>query len=130
MTPHAHEGTAADAAEIVCSKRLLSGDGFQHVLVVDHDPESTSDVFQAFTPGRHVFQAVTSDVFQAFVKSKGSCLIVGSAYHKKTKAKVDRANGVIGDTLRAFTNGWKDDWDRQLALVVIVINMEGAVFLC
>ena len=38
----------------------------------------------------------------------GSCLIVGSAYHKNTNAKVEWANGVIGDTLRAYANGRKD----------------------
>jgi hypothetical protein len=73
-------------------------------LVVDHDPK------------------FTSDVFRAFVKGMGSCLIVGSAYHKNTNAKVERANGVIGDTLRAFANGRKDDWDRQLPLAVFAIN--------
>jgi hypothetical protein len=52
----------------------------------------------------------------------GSCLIFGSAYHKNTNAKVERANGVIGDTLRAFANGRKDDWDRQLPLAVFAIN--------
>jgi len=71
---------------------------------VDHDPK------------------FTSEVFRAFVKSMGSCLIVGSAYHKNTNAKVERANGVIGDTLRAFANGRKDDWDRQLPLAVFAIN--------
>ena len=45
-----------------------------------------------------------------------------SAYHKNTNAKVERANGVIGDTLRAFANGRKDDWDRQLPLAVFAIN--------
>jgi hypothetical protein len=83
---------------------LRSGDGFPDVLVVDHDPK------------------FTSDVFRAFVKGMGSCLIVGSAYHKNTNAKVERANGVIGDTLRAFANGRKDDWDRQLPLAVFAIN--------
>ena len=52
----------------------------------------------------------------------GSRLIVGSAYHKNTNAKVERANGVIGDTLRAYANGRKDDWDRQLPLAVFAIN--------
>jgi hypothetical protein len=83
---------------------LRSGDGFPDVLVVDHDPK------------------FTSDVFRAFVRGMGSCLIVGSAYHKNTNAKVERANGVIGDTLRAFANGRKDDWDRQLPLAVFAIN--------
>ena len=38
------------------------------------------------------------------------------------RAKVERANGVIGDTLRAFANGRKDDWDRHLPLAVFAIN--------
>ena len=96
--------TAADAADIIRDMCLRSGDGFPDVLVVDHDPK------------------FTSEVFRAFVKGMGSCLIVGSAYHKNTNAKVERANGVIGDTLRAFANGRKDDWDRQLPLAVFAIN--------
>ena len=96
--------TAADAAEIIRDMCLRSGDGFPDVLVVDHDPK------------------FTSEVFRAFVKSMGSSLIVGSAYHKNTNAKVERANGVIGDTLRAFANARKDDWDRQLPLAVFAIN--------
>ncbi len=60
--------TAADAAEIFRDMCLLSGDGFPDVLVVDHDPK------------------FTSQVFRAFVKSMGSCLLVGSAYHKNTNA--------------------------------------------
>ncbi len=81
---------------------VRSGDGFPDVLVADHDPK------------------FTGEVFLAFVKSMGSCLrvIVGSAYHKNTNAKVERANGVIGDTLRAYATGRKDDWDRQLPLAV------------
>ena len=73
-------------------------------MVVDHDPK------------------FTSDVFRAFVKGMGTCLIVGSVYHKNTNAKVERANGVIGDPLRAFANGRKDDWDRQPPLAVFAIN--------
>jgi hypothetical protein len=96
--------TAADAAEIIRNLCLRSGTSFPDVLVVDHDPK------------------FTSDVFRAFAKGMGSCLIVGSAYHKNTNAKVERANGVIGDTLRAFANGRKDDWDRQLPLAEFAIN--------
>ncbi len=102
--PSRATATAADAAEIIRDMCLRSGDGFPDVLVVDHDPK------------------FTSAVFRAFVKSRGSCLIVGSAYHKNTNAKVERANGVIGDTLRAYANGRKDDWDRQLPLAVFAIN--------
>ena len=64
----------------------------------------------------------TSDVFWAFAKGTGSCLIVGSAYRKNTKAKAERANGIIGDTQRAFANGRKDGWDRQLPLAVFSID--------
>ena len=63
-----------------------------------------------------------SAVFQAFVKSTGSSLIVGSACHKNTNAKVELANGVIGDTLRAYANGRKDDWDSHLPLAEFAIN--------
>ncbi len=75
------------------------------MLVVDHDPK------------------FTSQMFQAFVKSMGSCLIVGSAYHKNTNTTVEWANGVISDaTLCAYANGRKDDWDWQLPLAVFTIN--------
>ncbi len=97
--------TAADAAEIIRDLCLRAGSGFPDVLVVDHDPE------------------FMSNVFWAFAKGMGSCLIVGSAYHKNTNAKVERAIGVIGDTLRAFANGHKDDWDRQLPLAEFAINL-------
>ena len=39
-----------------------------------------------------------------------------------TKAKVERANGVIGDTLRAHAIGSNDDWDRQALLAESGIN--------
>ena len=76
--------TAADAAVIIRDMCLRSGDGFPDVLVVGHDPKR--------------------DVFRAFVM--GPSLIVGSAYHNKTNAKVERANGVISNTvtLRASAN--------------------------
>jgi hypothetical protein len=96
--------TAADPTVIIRDMCLRSCDGFPDVLVVDHDPK------------------ITSDVFQAFVKSMDSSLIVGSDYHKNTNAKVERANGVIGDTLRPFANGRKDDWDRQLPFAVFTIS--------
>ncbi len=59
--PTRASATAADPAEIIGDKCLRSGDGFPNVLVVEHDPK------------------FTSDVFGAFVRSMGSCLIVGSA---------------------------------------------------
>ena len=39
---------------------------------------------------------------------------MSSAYHKNTNAKTEWVNGVLGDTLRAFANGRKDDWDVWL----------------
>jgi hypothetical protein len=96
--------TAADAAEIIRNMCLRSGDGFPDVLVVDRDPK------------------FTGDVFRAFVRSMGSCLIIGSAYNNNTITKVEWANGVISYTLRAYANGRKDDWDRQLPLAVFAIN--------
>jgi hypothetical protein len=86
VVPTRATATAADAAEIIQDLCLRAGTGFPDVLVVDHDPK------------------FTSEVFCAFVKGMGSCLIVGSAYHKNTNAKVERANGVISDTLCAFAN--------------------------
>ena len=57
--------------------------------MLDHDPK------------------LTSEVFRAFVKGMGSSHIVGSAYHKNTSALLH-----IGDTVRAFANGRKGDWDQ------------------
>ncbi len=103
--------TAADAAEIIRDMCLRSGAGFPDVLIVDHDPK------------------FTSDVFRAFVRSMGSCLIVGPTSAQRTTKKqtsrwslVERANGVISDTLRAYANGRKDDWDRHLLLAEFAIN--------
>jgi hypothetical protein len=76
------------------------------VLVVDHDPKFTSEVF---------------------VKSMGLCLIVGSSYHKNTNAKVERANGVINDKLSTYAKMRKDDWDRQLPLAEFAINNADSV---
>jgi hypothetical protein len=58
----------------------------------------------------------------------GSCLIVGSAYHKNTNAKVERTNGVISDTLRAYANGRKDDWDVHLLPAEFAINNAASTF--
>ncbi len=46
---------------------------------------------------------------------------MGSAYHKNTNAKTERINGVLGDTLRAFSNNCKDDWDLWLPYAVFAI---------
>jgi hypothetical protein len=61
-------------------------------------------------------------VFRAFAKGMGSCFIVGSAYHKNTNAKVERANGILSDTLRAVANCRKDDWDGHLHMAVFTVN--------
>ena len=83
---------------------LRSCAGYSDALVVDHDAK------------------FTSEVFRAFVKSMGSCLVVGLAYHKNTNAKVERANGVISDTLCAYANGHKDDWDNHVTPAEFAIN--------
>ena len=96
--------TAADAARILLEMVLRSGDGVPDALVVDHDPKFTSKLFREFT------------------RRLGSSLLVGSAYHKNTNARAERVNGVLGDTLRAFANGRKDDWDLWLPYAVYAIN--------
>ena len=96
--------TAADAAQIILEMALRSGDGVPDVLVVDHDPKFTSKLFKEFT------------------RRIGSSLLIGSAYHKNTNARAERVNGVLGDTLRAFANGRKDDWDVWLPYAVFAIN--------
>ncbi len=51
----------------------------------------------------------------------------GLVFHRRLfvpreHATVERANGVISDTLRAFANGSKDDWDRYPPLTEFVIT--------
>ena len=54
----------------------------------------------------------------------GLCLIVSSAaYHNNTNTKLEWANGIVCDTLRAYAHDSKDDWDRQLPLTVLAINI-------
>ena len=73
-------------------------------MVVDHDPK------------------FTSTLFTEFARRIGSSLVVGSAYHKNTNFKVERVNGVLGDTPRAFANSRKDDWDTWLPYAEFAIN--------
>ncbi len=54
-------------------------------------------------------------------------MYVGLAYHKNINAKVERTNGVLCDTLRAFANGRKSDCDRQLPLAGFAINNAASV---
>ena len=91
-------------SRILLEMVLRSGDGVPDALVVDHDPKFTSKLFREFT------------------RRLGSSLLVGSAYHKNTNARVERVNEVLGDTLRAFANGRKDDWDLWLPYAVYAIN--------
>ena len=53
--------------------------------------------------------------------------LVGQGDQKNTNAKVELANGVICDTLRAFANGRKDYWDLQLPLAEFAINNTDSV---
>ncbi len=43
-------------------------------------------------------------------------------FHKNTNAKVGRVIGGLDDTLRAFANGRKDDWDVWPPYAVFAIN--------
>ena len=54
------------AAQTLLDHSLQSGDGVPDVLVVDHDPKFSSQLFREFT------------------KAIGSALIMGTAYHKNT----------------------------------------------
>ena len=64
--------------------RLRSGAGLPDALVADSAAK------------------VTSAVFRVLVTRMGSCLIVSSACLKNANAKVERSNGAISDTLRAY----------------------------
>ncbi len=46
--PTCATATAAEAAEIICYMCLRSSNGFPNVLVVDHNPKVTREVFRAF----------------------------------------------------------------------------------
>ena len=73
----------------------------------------------------------TSEVFCASVKCMGWCVIVGRHGYRYTstllRCRIGRrqgewANGVMSDTLCAYANGRKDEWDRHLTLVDFAIN--------
>ena len=102
--PTRDTATAEEAAKIFMDVCLRNGTGVPDVVVVDHDIK------------------FRGKFFTAFAKGLGSALIVGSAYHKNTGARVERINGVVGDGLRAFVNGRGDDWDRCLPFVDFAIN--------
>jgi hypothetical protein len=51
-----------------------------------------------------------------------SSLLVGSAYHENANVKMERVHGVLGDTLRTFANGRKDDQDVWLPYAIFAIN--------
>ena len=67
-TPTKLTDNTATAAQTLLDHSLLSGDGVPDVLVVDHNPKFTSQLFHEFT------------------KAIGLALIVGTSYHKNTEA--------------------------------------------
>ena len=71
--PTRSTATATDATAVIRDMCLRSGAGFPDALVANHDAK------------------LTSEVFRAFVKGWGSRLIVGSARHNNSNAKVERA---------------------------------------
>ena len=76
---HALDGDGDRTAIIIRDMCLRSGAGFPDALVLD----------------QVCHQDAKFKVFCAWVKSMGSCLSVGSANHKNTNARVERANGVV-----------------------------------
>ena len=92
------------AAHMLLDHSLLSVDRVPDMLVVDHDPKFISQLFHEFT------------------KVIGSAMIVGTVYHKNTGSKVERTNGVLGDTLRALANSRRDDWDKWVLHACFAIN--------
>ena len=103
-TPSKSTDNAAAAAQMLLDHSLRSGDGVPDVLVVDNDPK------------------FTSAIFREFAKAIGPALIVGTACHKNTGARVERANGVLGDTLRVLANSRRDDWDKWVLHASFAIN--------
>ncbi len=82
--------TAVDAAKHILDSdmALRSSDSIPDVCaVVDNDPK------------------FTSNPFREFMRRIGSSLIIGSAFHKHTNAKVERVHGVLGDAVLTYTNG-------------------------
>ena len=51
-----------------------------------------------------------------------SSVLIGSPYHKKSNAEAQRFDGVRGDTLQAFANRRKDDWDTWLPYAIFAIK--------
>ena len=95
---------AAIAAQTLLDHSLLSGDCVPHVLVVDHNPKFTFQLFHEFT------------------KVIGFALIVGTAYDKNTRASIELANGVLGDTLWVLANCRQDYWDKWVLHSCFAIN--------
>ena len=106
-TPSKSTDNAATAAQTLLDHSLRSGDCVPDVLVVDHDPKFTSQLFREFT------------------KAIGLALIVGTAYHKNTGASVVQTNSVLGDTLLALANSRQDDWDKWVLHACFAINVAG-----
>ena len=61
-------------------------------------------------------------IFSEFTKVIGSALIVGTAYHKNTSAKVKRVNSLLGDMLLALANSQLDYWDKWVLHSCFAIN--------
>ncbi len=96
--------TAAYAAKHILDIALRPGDGMPDVLVVEHDPKFTSTMFREFTRPT----APVSSVIQRSTRIK--------------RAKVERDDGVLGDTLRAYADGRKDESNVWLPNAVVAHN--------
>ena len=81
-----HSPSQLTMLQMLLYHSLQSGDSMHNVLVIDHDPKFTSQLFHKFT------------------KAIGSALIVGTTYHKNTRAHIEWTNCVLGNTLLALAN--------------------------
>ena len=78
------------------------GTGVPDALVLDQDPK------------------FRSQFFLRFVKKLGASLVMSTAEHPN--AKVEHINGVLGDTLRAYSSLHEDDWNQWIPYVCFAIN--------
>ena len=99
-----HSPSQLTMLQMLLYHSLQSGDSMHNVLVIDHDPKFTSQLFHKFT------------------KAIGSVLILGTAYHKNTGGSVKWTNSVLGDTLRGLANSGRDNWDKWVLYSCFAIN--------
>jgi hypothetical protein len=63
-----------------------------------------------------------SDFWKALHKRLGTRFNMSTANHPQTDGQAERANGVVEEMLRSYTNVHQDDWDEHLATVEFAYN--------